>query len=85
MEQEEKISTTKVHQVNEEIVIIEHDENFKIGAFGAIVSSKEFDNLEDAMLYVNEKPWELIVNIALLALKRLNEYENEQKVLAETK
>lgn len=80
-----KDSKTTIHPINEEIVVVEIDGKFLIGAFGAIVSQKEFTSLEDAEKYVESKPWELIINIAALAMKRLNEYENEQKVLAESK
>ena len=79
-----KESKTTIHPINEEIVVVEVAENkFLIGAFGMIVSSKEFISLEHATDYINSKPWELIINLCTLAFKKLQEYETEQKVLAE--
>lgn len=81
-----KETKTTIHPINEELVVVEVAENkFLIGAFGMIVSSKEFETLQDAEDYINSKPWELIINLSTLAFKKLQEYETEQKVLAEPK
>lgn len=54
--------TTKIHQYLQVFTIIERNKNFNIAVSNKIVSKKTFVSLDDAIEYINSKPWELIIN-----------------------
>ena len=47
-----------------------------IGLGGKNISKLSFDNITDALQYIEEKPWELISNLCLVILMN---YENTKK------
>lgn len=44
----------------ETAVVVEHEETYKIVLGRQIVSPQNFENEEDALNYIERKPWELI-------------------------
>lgn len=44
-----------------------------------MVSGKRFDEIEDVMAYINNKPWELILVAAKTFADKLNEIKKEKK------
>lgn len=55
----------------------EVESEFKVVVGNAIISNKDFFTLEDAISYIDSKPWELIVNLFCYTLEMQN-YEKSQ-------
>ena len=56
------------------------EEIVHIGLGGKNISKQSFDNITDALQYIEEKPWELISNLCLVILMN---YESTKKQMSE--
>lgn len=45
-----------------------------------LASNKEFDTVKEAQEYVNEKPWELIINLCGIMYENISIIEKESEV-----
>lgn len=48
--------------------IVENGGNFYIGVAGKLVTPKNFSNAEEARIYIDSKPWDLIINVSCLCM-----------------
>lgn len=60
MEKNFKIIGTKEFEDNHFQILETEDGKHIIGLFGRLASKKEFETVEEAEQYVEERPWELI-------------------------
>lgn len=78
----------KATQINEESTNLEavkntpftlviKENNVQIVCGEYLVTRKVFKNKEEAIKYVNCKPWELIINAACIAFNHLTKLQNE--------
>lgn len=73
-----------VHQIKDTLFsAIEHNGKFHITLGNNIVSEKKFNSFNQAVDYVNSKPWELILSLNCFIVEKFNSYQNEQKQLKE--
>lgn len=66
---------TKTENYGEFFTLIEHEGKVKIATGRAIISKLTFDNMKDAKKYIDQKPWELIINLVCYVndqIKQLN-------------
>ena len=72
--------TKKSFVVNEvdgtPFVLLITDEKVRIGCAGKLCSNEEFKTEEEALQYIESKPWELITNLVCLAYEKL---KNDEK------
>lgn len=81
----------KEMQLQDEVIINVHDvkyapfkvfqqnETFKIILGNSIVSERTFDKKEDAIRYINSKPYELITSLICITLELKEKYEKENQ------
>lgn len=71
---------TKVHDVKyAPFKVLQQNDKFKIILGNSIVSERTFDKKEDAIRYINNKPYELITNLICITLELKQQYEKEKQ------
>lgn len=75
--QETPFAIKEVTTYNEEGEKVNAECNIVIGNY--LVSAKEFTCVEDAEVYIDERPYELIFNGAIAIFKMFSENESKQK------
>lgn len=87
--EQENVQKISVHNLSDTNCFpfnaIEVNEKFTPILGNSKVSNEVFETLEDCKEYIVSKPYELIIALVGETFKMLQEYENEQKVLAESK
>ena len=87
--EQENVQKIAVHDLSETNCFpfnaIEVNEKFTPILGNSKVCNEVFDTLEDCKEYILSKPYELIIALVGETFKMIKEYENEQKVLAESK
>ena len=72
--------TTRVHDVKyAPFKVLQQDDTFKIILGNSIVSERTFKKKEDAIKYINSKPYELITNLICITLELKEQYEKEMR------
>lgn len=74
VEQKEGVKT---HQ-HDIFTIIEWKGVYRIALANKIISSKTFEKLNEARMYINRKPWELLIN-ASVAVYDILDLQNQSK------
>ena len=60
------------------VVVWNEKEEYQIVIGQNVISNKKFARLEDAIKYINKKPWELILNASLYFCDKVNEMREKQ-------
>ena len=57
------VETNKTEQYNEFFTLVTSNKQTRIACGNAIVSRQVFKSVKEAKAYIDQKPWELIINV----------------------
>lgn len=75
--QTEIIESNQLEMVEDIFTLINHNGVFMIAVGNQVVSKERFATREEALHYINCKPWALILNTVAVMMEKLNTLNNK--------